>query len=463
MGSTRRGSPLRLPAFVLGFLAAALAAQASAATPEQVARIDALFRTAYPPTRPGASVLVVQEGRPVLRKGYGLANVELSVPVRPEMVFRVGSATKQFTSACILKLVEQGRVRLDDPISKYFADYPAPAAGVTIQQLLTHTSGIKSATEMPAWFPHMREDWSVEQVIGVFRNEPLEFAPGTRWHYTNSGYILLGAILEEVTGRPYADVVADWIFRPLGMKDTRYDHEASIIPGRAQGYRQTPDGVINAPYLSMTQPFSAGGLVSTVDDLARWQSALDRGEILSPESRRRMWTPVVLPDGRPTRYGYGWIVGSYEGHAVVEHGGTVNGFATANMRLPDDRIYVAVLSNCGGCADPRTLALTAATTLLGIPFDQRKPAAVPGNVLDRYAGRYRDEDGDVWVVSREGDHLSVIAGRPFAAYPASEETFFFRDSIRTLRFVRDASGTVVAMEIDEGVGPVMRAKPTHAP
>jgi CubicO group peptidase (beta-lactamase class C family) len=170
-----------------------------------------------------------------------------------------------------------------------------------------------------------------------------------------------------------------------------------------------------------------------------------------------MWSPTILPDGRSTRYGFGWAVWSYEGHSVVEHGGTVNGFSTANMRLPADRIYVAVLSNCGGCADPRSLALTAATTLLGAPFDQRKPAAVPENVLDRYAGSYRDEDGDVWVVSREGDHLSVMAGRPFAAYPMAETTFFFRDSVRTLRFASDASGSVVAMEIDEGIGPVMKA------
>ena len=455
MGSTPRRFALRFLSTGFGLLVAALAA---AATPEQIARIDARFREAYPPSGPGAAVLVVQDGRPVLRKGYGLANVELSVPVRPEMVFRVGSATKQFTSACILKLVEEGRLRLDDPISKYLPDYPSPAGrSVTIAQLLTHTSGIKSATEMPTWFPHMREDWTVPQLIGFFANEPLEFAPGTRWHYTNSGYILLGAILEKVTGRPYAEIVADWIFQPLGMKDTRYGSETPIIPGRADGYRKTPDGVINAPYLSMTQPFSAGALVSTVDDLARWQAALDRGEILSAESRRRMWTPVVLPDGRPTRYGFGWAIWSYQGHPVVEHGGTINGFSTANMRLPDDRIYVAVLSNCGGCADPRALALTAATTLLDIPFDQRPTASVSPAVLDRVAGSYRDEDGDVWAIAREGDHLSVAAGRTYAAYPASETEFFFRDTVRTLRFVKDSSGAIVAMEIDEGIGTVMKA------
>jgi hypothetical protein len=224
------------------------------------------------------------------------------------------------------------------------------------------------------------------------------------------------------------------------------------------GYRKTPGGLINAPYLSMTQPFSAGALVSTVDDLARWQAALDAGEILTPESRRRMWSPRTLADGTPTRYGFGWSIWRYEGHAVVEHGGTIHGFATANMRLPEDRIYVAVLSNCGGCAEPRTLALTAATTLLGIPFDQRPTVPVPVATLERYAGRYRDADGDVWVVARSGDHLSVVAGRPFEAYPMAENAFFFRDTVRMLRFVGDASGAVAAMEIDEGMGPIVRAE-----
>jgi CubicO group peptidase (beta-lactamase class C family) len=455
VGFTPRRFALRFLPTGFGLLVAALAA---AATPEQIARIDALFRAAYPPSGPGAAVIVVQDGKTVLREGYGLANVELGVPIRPDMVFRLGSTTKQFTSACILKLAEQGKLKLDDPISKSLADYPSPAGrNVTIAQLLTHTSGIKSATDMPTWFPHMREDWTVPQLIGFFANEPLEFSPGTRWHYTNSGYILLGAILEKVTGRPYAEIVADWIFQPLGMRQTRYGTEAPIIPGRVDGYRKTADGVVNAPYLSMTQPFSAGALVSTVDDLARWQAALDRGEVLSAESRRRMWTPVVLPDGRSTRYGFGWAAWKYDGHAVVEHGGTIHGFSTANMRLPDDRIYVAVLSNCGGCADPRSLALTAATELLGIPFDQRPAASVSPAALDRVAGSYRDEDGDVWVIARAGDHLSVAAGRPYEAYPMSEGAFFFRDSVRWLRFVSDSSGAIVAMEIDEGIGPVMKA------
>jgi CubicO group peptidase (beta-lactamase class C family) len=418
-----------------------------------------MFTEAYPAGGPGAAVIVVEKGNAVLRKGYGLAEIELGVPVAPDMVFRVGSATKQFTAACILKLAEEGRLGLEDPITRYLPDDPTGDRKVTIENLLTHTSGIRSYVEMPAWFAHMRDDWTVAQLIDFFKNEPFDFEPGTNWHYDNSGYVLLGAILERVTGKSYADLVSELILRPAGMRDTRYGSDAPIIKGRAAGYRKSPAGVVNAPFLSMTQPFSAGALVSTVDDLARWQAALDAGTVLTAESRRKMWTPRTLPDGRQTRYGYGWIIWSYDGHPVVEHGGSTIGFTTANMRLPDDRVYVAVLSNCVGCADPRALALRAASLLIGKPFGERPGVRVAPELLDRYAGTYRDAAGDDWVVARKGDHLVLGAGpNSWEAWPSSETEFFCRDAVRTVRFVPAADGTVTGMEVDEKAGPTEVAK-----
>lgn len=435
-----------------------MAAVGAAATPAEIARIDRMFAEAYPADGPGAAVLVVQGGKPVLRKGYGLAEVELGVPIRPDMVFRVGSVTKEFTSACILMLAEQGKLRLDDDIAKYLPDYPAGGRKITIEQLLTHTSGIHSYTDMPSWSARMREDWTLAQLVDFFDNEPFDFEPGAKWHYDNSGYVLLGSILEKVTGKKYADVVTEMIFRPLGMKDTRYGDDAPIVPGRVAGYVKTPSGIANAPFLSMTQPFSAGAIVSTADDLARWQAALDAGKILTPESRRKMWTPRVLPDGTTTHYGYGWDMWTYEGHPVVEHGGGINGFQTANMRLPDDHLYVAVLSNCGGCADPRALALGAASILIGKPSMDRKAASIAPALLDRYAGTYTDSDGDDWIVRRQDDHLVLQAGpRSWDAWPSSDTAFFFRDAVRTIRFVSDPSGKVTGMAIDEAFGPVETA------
>ena len=431
----------------------------AAASPDPVAAIDRMFAAAYPSSGPGAAVLVVQDGRTVLRKGYGLAEIELGVPIAPDMVFRVGSVTKEFTAACVLRLVEEGRLALDDPIGKYLPDFPTGGRRVTIAQLLTHTSGVRSYTDLPGWFgARMKEDRSPREVEALFDGEPFDFEPGTGWHYDNSGYVLLGEILEKVTGKPYADLVTDTILRPLGMNDTRYGSDAPIVPRRVSGYAKTPDGVVNAPFLSMTQPYAAGALVSTVDDLARWHRALDAGAALKPESVRRMWTPARLPDGTDTRYGFGWIVWTLDGHPVVEHGGGINGFQTANLRLPDERIYVAVLSNCGGCADPRALALSAATLLAGRPWAERPTVKLPPEKLDRYAGRYRDADGDDWVIEREGDHLVVTAGRRWEARPFSETAFFCRDAVREIRFVLGPDGAVIAMEIDEKVGPVETAR-----
>jgi len=452
-----RGQAPPLPGSIAAlFLFVSFAAQA--ATPDQVAAIDRIFAEAYPSGGPGAAVLVVQDGKNVLRKGYGMAEVELGVPISPDMVFRVGSVTKEFTSACVLRLAEEGRLSLDDPIGKYLPDFPTGGRRVTIEELLNHTSGIHSYTDMPAWHERMREDWTLTELEAFFRDAPFDFEPGTKWHYDNSGYVLLGAILEKVTGRPYAEIVDEMIFRPLGMSASRYGSDRPIIPGRVAGYQRTPGGVVNAPFLSMTQPYAAGALVSTVDDLACWQAALDAGRVLKPETLRRMWTPARLPGGSDTRYGYGWIVWSWDGHAVVEHGGGINGFQSANMRLPDDHIYAAVLSNCGGCADPRTLALRAATTLVGKPYDARAAAPIAPERLNRFAGTYRDSDGDDWVVTREDDHLVVAAGpRSWRAWPASDTEFFFRDAVRTIRFVANPDGRIVGMDVDEFAGPVETA------
>ena len=455
---------LRKSVLTVLFLSLAVPA-AALAGPERsddlAARLDRIFAEAYPATGPGAAVIVVQDGKPILRKGYGLANVELSVPITPEMVFRVGSVTKQFTAAAILKLVEAGRLSLSDEIGRFLPDFPTRGKKMTVEQLLTHTSGIKSVTGMPSWSPRMREDWTPAQIIAFFQNEPLDFEPGTKWKYNNSGYHLLGAIIEKVSGKKYEDFVAEAIFRPLGMERTRYGSDAPIIPGRVEGYQRTPGGLINAPYISMTQPYSAGALVSTVDDLTRWQAALDRDGFLSAESRRRMWTPVTLPDGTATRYGFGWGIWKYEGHAVVEHGGAINGFVTANMRLPDDRIYVAVLSNASGPGrDPRMLALQAASLVAGIPADDRKAVTLAPAALERYAGVYKDNDGDNWIVRRKGDHLEVEAGPSSSevfASASSVDSFFYRDHVRDLRFEKTPTGEVTALLIDEHIGPIERA------
>ena len=253
--------------------------------------IDQLFRAAAKPNEPGLAVIVVRKGEILHRAAYGMANVELGVALQPDHVLRIGSVTKQFTSAAIMMLAEEGKLAVTDPITKFLPDYPTQGKTITVEHLLTHTSGIQSYTDMPKWRNMFRQDMSLTELIDLFKNEPMQFEPGARWRYNNSGYILLGAIIEKVSGKKYADFVQERIFTPLGMKDTRYDVTEQVIPRRAAGYVKTGERIVNAPYLSMTQPYAAGSLISTVDDLSKWDAAI--------ESRARRQRGLAREDASP--------------------------------------------------------------------------------------------------------------------------------------------------------------------
>jgi len=289
------------------------------------AQIDKLLSDVYKPGQPGGAVLVKKQGKVILQKGYGLANLELNVPIEPDMIFRIGSITKQFTGVAILMLAEEGKLSLQDEITRFLPDYPTQGKKITIEHLLTHTSGIKSYTELPEWLPLQRKDMTVGEIIDLFKNQPMEFAPGEWWKYCNSGYILLGAVIEKASGKMYADFLQDRIFGPLGLKNSLYDSTSRIIPRRVPGYAKGNAGYENAPYLSMSQPYAAGSLASSVDDLAAWTESLLAGKLLKRETLERAFTPYKLKDGLDTKYGYGWCASDYEGHRLIEHSGGIHG------------------------------------------------------------------------------------------------------------------------------------------
>ncbi|HEV7517681.1 MAG TPA: serine hydrolase domain-containing protein, partial [Thermoanaerobaculia bacterium] len=321
---------LRSVLLLLLILASALPARAAvppASDADLAAQIDQLLAKTDPAAEPGAAVLVEKDGKVLLRKGYGMANLELGVPIAPEMVFRLGSITKQFTALAILKLAEQGKLALADDLTQYLPDFPTHGQKITLEHLLTHTSGIKSYTSLPEWRKTIRQDLTPQQVVDFFKNEPADFAPGEKWLYDNSGYFLLGMVLEKVTGKAYGDWLAETIFTPLGMTHTSYGADAPIVPGRAAGYEGEPGYYRNAGYLSMTQPYAAGALLSTVDDLALWERALFSGTLVKKDLFDRMVTPYRLKSGKSTGYGYGLALWSFEGHRVIEHGGGINGFS----------------------------------------------------------------------------------------------------------------------------------------
>ena len=422
--------------------------------------IDTLIQESYHPTEPGVAVIVVKDGETVFRKGYGMANLELGVSIEPDMVFRIGSATKQFTAVAILMLAEQGKLSLDDSISKFLPDYPTHDYLITVKHLLTHTSGIKSYTSMPEWIPLWRKDFTVQELIDFFKYQPMVSAPGKRWSYNNSGYILLGAIIEKVTGQTYGQFIKQSIFEPLEMKQSYYDDPLQVIPRRVAGYDKSPNGFTNAAYISMTQPYAAGALVSTVDDLALWDTALYTEKLLKLETLKQAHISYQLLDGSPTAYGFGWMISEYAGHRVIEHSGGIHGFRSHTIRLPDDHAFVAVLSNNGG-KSPQSLVFKISALVIGEPYQEPAIVELQPEILARYEGIYETNTSDKLQISRENNLFSLQYddGSRVEVAPLSPVEFYFKDlTFNRLHFISDENEGIIAVEIRPRIGMSKLAK-----
>jgi D-alanyl-D-alanine carboxypeptidase len=458
---------LALALMIVLFAAGSAAGAAQPASPETLAkRIDAVMAEIYKPDQPGAAIIVRKDGKTIFRKGYGMADLELGVPVAPDMIFRLGSITKQFTAVSILMLAEQGKLGLQDEITKFLPDYPTQGRKITVEHLLTHTSGIQSYTDMPEWLPLWRKDFTVPELIDLFKNKPMQFEPGERWAYNNSGYILLGAIIEKVSGETYESFVTNHIFKPLGMKGSSYGHTERIIRRRIPGYQSGKDGFINAPYLSMTQPYAAGSLLSTVDDLAVWSDAVFSGKLVKKEWLDKATTPYKLKDGESSGYGYGLCIADFGGHRSIEHGGGINGFTTYEVTLPEDHIFLAILTNSAiEGRDPEPQAVKIAWLALGLTEPERKVVSLAANDLDPLAGVYVNVQKQEYYVSREGTKLFALrqGGAKNELYPASSEEFFLKDNPARVMFVKDPGGRVTGMRIQSRIGPAQVFTKTDKP
>ncbi len=433
------------------FLASLLAPPSEAMQPaaNPTAAFDRILRESFPADRPGAAVIVVRDGRTLFRKAAGMADLELGVPLQPDMVFRLGSITKQFTATSILMLVEEGKLSLQDPIEKYLPGYPTDGHVITVEHLLTHTSGIQSYTSIPGWMTtRILSPMTVQELIDGFKKEPMEFAPGTRWAYNNSAFVLLGAIIENVSGKTYEAFVKSRIFDPLGMASSFYGSNDPIIPRRVPGYSMDGDKLMNARYLSMTQPYSAGSLSSTVDDLARWDASLYTEKLLKKASLEKAWTPYRLTNGESTGYGYGWAIDKLRGRTSIAHGGGIFGFSTFAIRLPEERVYVAVLANSDSPAtDPGYVARKLAALAAGDPFPEFVAITLDPKTLEGYAGLYRVDASTTRTVTLENGRLYThrSGGQRLEIRPSSETEFFYDKSFTHLRFERDANGAVTGM------------------
>jgi len=330
-----------------------MAAPAGDLTPEQVTAIDRYMAAEMRREDvPGAAVGIYSRGQILLAKGYGLANIELNVPVQAETIFQSGSVGKQFTSAAIMMLVEEGKIGLDDSIGKYFPNAPQSWQAIRVKNLLSHTSGLSEYETDERAGPggpfYIRLDFTEDELINKIEALPIEFKPGDKWDYRNTNYVLLGAIIHKVTGSFYADYLRERIFKPLGMNSTRLISEADIIPNRSSGYEHKGEIIQNQSWVSPTFNSTAdGALYFNVLDLAKWDEALYGTKLLRQSSLDRTWTVFLLNDGKPNEgtYGFGWDISSVNSHKQIDHGGSWQGFRCHILRYPDDSISVVVLAN----------------------------------------------------------------------------------------------------------------------
>jgi CubicO group peptidase (beta-lactamase class C family) len=435
-------TPRRVAAARIWFFLVLLAMPPLLADAQDVARMEQLIQARVDNKTFMGSVLVARGDEVVLSKGYGSANLEWNIANTPATKFRLGSVTKQFTAAAILLLAERGKLAIEDPLAKHWPSAPAAWNGITLFHLLTHSSGIANVTsdsDFAQWKMHAS---TPEQTIAHVHDKPLELKPGERMSYSNSNYVLLGLIVERLSGQSYADFMRDNVFKPLGMNDTGYDVSATILPRRAAGYGP---GFVNAPYTDMTVPHGAGGLYSTTEDLLRWTQGLFGGRLLSAASLEKMTTPFKGD------YAFGVLVTTAGGRKMISHAGGIEGFNTQLAYYPETEITVAVLANVngpaasqlagqlGGIAHGETLRLSSERTSIELPRDK----------LERLVGSYELAPTATMRITVVGTQLQSQLGmqQVVPLFAESETVFFPRVVEAELTFELDAGGKATALTL----------------
>jgi CubicO group peptidase (beta-lactamase class C family) len=407
-------------------IAVSIALAAASCFAQDAGRMDQIVQSYATSKKFMGSALVAREGRVLFSKGYGYANLEWNIANTPDTKFRLGSLTKQFTAASILLLEERRKLSVDDPVKKYVPDAPAAWDKITIRNLLTHTSGIPNFTGFPDYQKLEPFPTTAGELVARFRDKPLDFQPNEKYSYSNSGFVLLGYIIEKLTGESYEKFVTENLFVPLGMKDTGYDSNTKIIPHRAEGYSVNPNGYVHAGFVHMSVPHAAGALYSTTEDLLKWEQGLLVGKVLQPGSLQKMTTPFL------SGYAFGLIVDTPGGHKRISHGGAIEGFNTTLEYYPEDKLTVVVLENSVGAAPPPEIAGKLAAIARGetvMLTSERKEITLSPEVLRRYVGAYQMANGGpVNLITLEGGQLMSKLGnqQPVSIYPETETRFFLK-------------------------------------
>lgn len=430
-----------LPLFLrLACASTGLALLASTALAQDTTRVDQLVQSQVEAGQFSGTVLIGRDGQIIFERGYGLANREWNMPNDGQTKFRLGSVTKQFTAASILLLAEQGRLRLDDPVSTHIVDAPASWDGITLRHLLSHTSGIPNFTNFPDFFALNTQPATLDSLITRFRNKPLEFTPGTAFNYSNSGYVLLTAVIEKASSQSYEAFVAEKIFQPLGLSQTGYDRHETILPHRASGYTPSEGGMKNARYADMSIPVGAGALYSTARDLMKWNEALFGGKLLKQESVAQMIMPVMNGSA------LGLFVRLENGTPIIWHNGRIDGFNTYLAWEAETRTSIVVLGNMNG-PGPDAIGNQLTTLVQGgnvvLPHERARVMLSPQELED-YVGEYAlAPNFNLTIRLSDGKLQAQATGQSATDLAAEARDHFFLTAIDAqLHFTRDDKGLV---------------------
>ncbi|GCE31000.1 hypothetical protein KDA_64840 [Dictyobacter alpinus] len=384
--------------------------------------IDALVDARLKGSGPGAAIGVLQAGRLLHCQGYGLASLEWNVPIRPDTVFRIASLTKQFTAMAILMLQAQGKLHIEDTLTTLLPDCPPGWQHIKLKHLLTHTSGLANVAELPEFQAQTARHLSLEEVINLFRPLPLLFEPGTNFFYGNSGYHLLGLIIERITQTNYEEFIRSTILKPLGMRHSYFQCLTPIIPNRASGYITQDNKIIPAPFTSAISTHSSGAMESTLEDLLIWEQALHKHSLLDAETQRLMFTPVRLADGRCVEYGFGWSFSTYRGKTLACHGGWANGFRALVVRFIEDELTLLILTNHREFSTER-IALEIAAQYINFPPITHQALSQEIVAFKKIVGHYDMPGSPIEVLKQEQRILLRKGSKEVPLFPISENTF----------------------------------------
>lgn len=444
--------------FLISFSVSGVLAQKTPTDEKQLnEKIDNYLKQYFKEVNPGGSVLIAKNNKVLYKRGFGIADLEMNVANNPATVFRLGSITKQFTAIAILQLVEKGQLSLQDSVQKFIIDFPAKGHPITVEHLLTHTSGIKEFLAMDHSDPFvLRREFSPKEIIDFFMNEPLEFTSGTQYSYSNSGYIILGYIIENITGEPYAKYIGENLLLPSGMKNTYYADYRAVIPHRAKGYQVWNERYINSEFISMSIPYAAGGLLSTVEDLFLWHKALYNNQLLKKDFLEKAFTPFKLTNGYNAPYGFGWFLNNeIAGKKTIEHSGRISGFNTTQIYIPEEDIFVAVLMNIEDHALLHNSQITATDlSLLAMGKDLNPKIKIDSEIISSYTGEYKMKNSPrIASVKTEGNDLLFIENNgKLLLIPESETTFKVKGikPEAMIKFLKDKDGKPEKLVISQG-------------